>query len=197
MTLKEHSGPQLPPRKLKALVKSDSCTSVCRCAHPDSELDSGKPPWDQEDSPICLLDERSGVGPFWHSPQSARVASVSAEVPARSLVSPAAMSPAIFRGWNVFGCSHVCGAHIPAGSRCWGWVLVKEGDLTHCGRLLRNPQAGGMWEAEAKFCYSSGWDDGAQFRAKADEKRVRVVWFCGFGVLCWNVIPVCKLVRVE
>lgn len=36
---------------------------------------------------------------------------------------------------------------------------MKDGGLTHSGRLLRNPQAGGMWEAKAKFCYSSVRDD--------------------------------------
>lgn len=91
----------------------------------------------------------------------------------------------------------VCVAHIPAESWCWGWVLVKDGGLTHSGRLLRNPQAGGMWEDKAKCGYSSVRDDCALFWAKASDKRLRVVWFCGFGILCGPVVPVCKLVRVE
>lgn len=40
---------------------------------------------------------------------------------------------------------------------------MKDGGLTHSGRLLRNPQAGGMWEAKAKFGYSSVREDGALF----------------------------------
>lgn len=69
----------------------------------------------------------------------------------------------------------VCVAHIPVESWCWGWVLVKDGGLTHSGRLLRNPQAGGMWEAKAKFGYLSVWGDSALFWAKANAKRLRVV----------------------
>lgn len=40
---------------------------------------------------------------------------------------------------------------------------MKDGGLTHSGRLLRNPQAGGMCEAKAKFGYLSVWGDSALF----------------------------------
>lgn len=172
------------------------------------------------DSPISLLDKRNGAGPFPHSPsglplfllKSAITSFVYAVftvviavprwpffhlVPVSRLVSPRHEPSQLQWLECVWVQPCVCVACILVGSQCWGWVLVKDGGLTHSGRLLRNPQAGGMQEAKAKFCYWSVWDKSAKFWAKANEKRVRLVWFSGFGSLCWSVIPVCKLVRVE
>ena len=84
---------------------------------------------------------------------------------------PAAKSLANFSGWNVFGCSRVgvcvcvCVTH-PRAEPLWR----KDGGLTHCGRLLKNPQAGGMWRPRPSFVTNLFEMMALNCRAKADVK---------------------------